>query len=143
MFEEKTSATQTGELWPQLEVKLMRMLTPLFEEMKLGRLKVNEEKTGLILLGGESSKEEATGRRRKKDVDVSRREDRTQIQGEVTRTCHLRRYELDRRSGSKTSQVQSQAEVTDETERDCKPRPEENTGTRGHHEQVTSAPGSD
>ena len=41
----------TGELRTQLEVKLMRMLTPLFEEMKLVRLKVNEDKTGLILLG--------------------------------------------------------------------------------------------
>jgi len=29
----------------------MRMLKPLFEEMKLGRLKVNEDKTSLILLG--------------------------------------------------------------------------------------------
>ena len=29
----------------------MRMLTPSFEEMKLSRLKVNENKTGLILLG--------------------------------------------------------------------------------------------
>ena len=51
LYADDTSATQTGELWPQLEVKLMRMLTPLFEEMKLGRLKVNEDKTGLILLG--------------------------------------------------------------------------------------------
>ena len=29
----------------------MRMLTPLFVEMKMSRLKVNEYKTGLILLG--------------------------------------------------------------------------------------------
>ena len=51
LYADDTSATQTGELWPQLEVKLMRMLKPLFEEMKLGRLKVNEDKTSLILLG--------------------------------------------------------------------------------------------
>ena len=49
LYADDTSATQTGESWPQLEVKLMRMLTPLFEEMKLGRLKVNEDKTGIIL----------------------------------------------------------------------------------------------
>ena len=29
----------------------MRMLDPLFREMKLNRLKVNEDKTGLLLMG--------------------------------------------------------------------------------------------
>ena len=67
LYADDTSATQTGELWPQLEVKLMRMLKPLFEEMKLGRLKVNEEKTGLILLGSRQARRkllEGGGRRR-------------------------------------------------------------------------------
>ena len=66
LYADDTSATQTGELWPQLEVKLMRMLKPLFEEMKLGRLKVNEEKTGLILLGSRPARRkllEGGGRR--------------------------------------------------------------------------------
>ena len=67
LYADDTSATQTGELWPQLEVKIMRMLTPLFEDMKLGRLKVNEEKAGLILLGSRTARRrllEGGGRRK-------------------------------------------------------------------------------
>ena len=51
LYADYTSATVKGELWPELEVKLLRMLDPLFREMKLNRLKVNEDKTGLLLMG--------------------------------------------------------------------------------------------
>ena len=40
----------TGEVWPELEVKLNRMLTLMFANMKEDRLKVNEDKTGLIIV---------------------------------------------------------------------------------------------
>ena len=69
LYADDTLAIQTVELWSQLEVKLMRMLTPLFEEMKLRRLKVNEDKAGPILLGSRiaqrrGSKEDAPAGRR-------------------------------------------------------------------------------
>ena len=51
LYADDTSATVKGELWPEIEVKLSRMLEPLFSQMKLNRLKVNEDKTGLILIG--------------------------------------------------------------------------------------------
>ena len=53
-------------MWPELEVKLSRMLGPLFSQMKLNRLKVNEDKTGLILIGSRAARRrllEGGGRR--------------------------------------------------------------------------------
>ena len=50
MYADDTLATVKWELWPEIEVKLM------FEEMKLNRLKVNEDKTGLILMGSRTTR---------------------------------------------------------------------------------------
>ena len=51
LYADDTTAKVTGELWPELEVKLTRMLGPMFANMKEDRLKVNEDKTGLIIVG--------------------------------------------------------------------------------------------
>ena len=37
--------------WPEIERKLERTLNPLFENLKENRVKVNEDKTGLMILG--------------------------------------------------------------------------------------------
>ena len=66
LYADDTSATVKGELWPELEVKLSRMLGPLFNQMKINRLKVNEDKTGLILIGSMAARRrllEGGGRR--------------------------------------------------------------------------------
>ena len=46
-----TTAKVTGEQWPELEGKLKRTLEPLFKNLKENRVKVNEDKTGLMILG--------------------------------------------------------------------------------------------
>ena len=46
-----TTARVTGELWPEIKRKLERTLNPLFENLKENRVKVNEDKTGLMILG--------------------------------------------------------------------------------------------
>ena len=51
LYADDTTAKVTGEVWPELEVKLTRMLSPMFANMKEDRLKVNEDKTGLIIVG--------------------------------------------------------------------------------------------
>ena len=51
LYADDTTAKVAGELWPELEVKLTRMLTPMFKNMKEDRLKVNEDKTGLMIIG--------------------------------------------------------------------------------------------
>ena len=51
MYADDTTARVTGELWPEIEKKLERTLNPLFENLKENRVKVNEDKTGLMILG--------------------------------------------------------------------------------------------
>ena len=51
LYADDTTAKVTGEVWPELEVKLTRMLSPMFANMKEDRLKVNEDTTGLIIVG--------------------------------------------------------------------------------------------
>ena len=38
-------------LWPEIETKLERTLSPLFKNLKDNRVKVNEDKAGLMILG--------------------------------------------------------------------------------------------
>ena len=51
LYADDTTAKETGQVWPELEVKLNRMLNPMFANMKEDRLKVNENKTDLIIVG--------------------------------------------------------------------------------------------
>ena len=51
LYADDTTARVTGELWPEIERKLERTLNPLFENLKENRVKVNEDKTGLMILG--------------------------------------------------------------------------------------------
>ena len=51
LYADDTTARVTGELWPEIERKLERALDPLFKNLKENRVKVNEDKTGLMILG--------------------------------------------------------------------------------------------
>jgi len=51
LYADDTTARVSGELWPELERKLERALNPLFNNLKENRVKVNEDKTGLMILG--------------------------------------------------------------------------------------------
>ena len=51
LYADDTTARVTGELWPEIERKSERTLNPLFENLKENRVKENEDKTGLIILG--------------------------------------------------------------------------------------------
>ena len=51
LYADDTTASVTGELWPEIERKLERALNPLFKNLKENRVKVNEDKTGLMILG--------------------------------------------------------------------------------------------
>ena len=51
LYADNTTARVTGELWPEIERKLDRALDPLFKNLKENRVKVNEDKTGLMILG--------------------------------------------------------------------------------------------
>ena len=56
LYADDTTARVTGELWPEIERKLERALDPLFRNLKENRVKVNEDKTGLMILGGRSAR---------------------------------------------------------------------------------------
>ena len=136
LYADDTSATQTGKLWRQLEVKLMRMLTPLFEEMKLGRLKVNEDNTGLIILGSRVARRRLLEGGGKRTLTLA---GETIEPKPKAKSLGLLLSELNRRRGVKTSEVQLQAKVADETKGNCKSGPKEIAGTGSHHEQTTPA----
>ena len=43
LYADDTTAKVTGEMWPELEMKLRRTLEPLFQNLKDNRVKVNED----------------------------------------------------------------------------------------------------
>ena len=60
LYSDDTTAKVVGEAWPEIELKLKRALDPL---LKKDRLKVNEDKTGLLVVGARKARRKI--RRRK------------------------------------------------------------------------------
>ena len=95
LYADDTTAKVVGEAWPEIELKLKRALNPLFLNMKKDRLKVNEDKTGLLVVGARKARRKISVRRRKGRNHPSRENHQSRSEEEVAGADNIRKYELD------------------------------------------------
>ena len=95
LYADDTTARVTGELWPELERKLERALDPLFRNLKENRVKVNEDKTGLMILGDRKARRKLIEKGGGHGTDTGRKEDSHGRKKKVLRANNLPEHELD------------------------------------------------